>query len=124
MLAALGLAIGLLFDVGRHAVAEEVVDVVEVHHYVAADGSPIFSQVIFWEFVDGRETVRDFRMLREGAAIPTWHHARDSAHCAVVANGRVIRVWGRAWRERWTDFDPEMQDRSERPVAERRRIMR
>ena len=94
----------------------ETVDVLEINH-VVADGVLVFTQVIYWRWeADNRLHASAWRRVeaehrvnrRGGIYTDTW--TRD---------GKIYKVRSRGFRERWSDFDPELMDRKEWPECRR-----
>ena len=94
----------------------ETVDVLEINH-VVAEGVLVFTQVIYWRWeADNRLHAAAWRRVeaehrvdrRGGIYTDTW--TRD---------GKIYKVRSRGFRERWSDFDPELMDRKEWPECRR-----
>lgn len=100
-------------DAGRKArgggVVCDVVDRIEVNHFLNAFGETTLDQVIFWGYSTGLEcyVVRDWRSLKSKSQLPVkcgtgyravWWDTRDQC---------MRSVWAGSFVETFTDFDPE-----------------
>ena len=94
----------------------ETVDVIEINH-VVAEGVLVFTQVIYWRWeADNRLHAAAWRRVEakhrvnrvNGIYTDTWTH-----------EGKLYKVRSRGFRERWSDFDPELLDRKEWPECRR-----
>lgn len=105
----------------RLADAPRDVDLIELNHVVAADGSVKLSQVILWDWEPGydRFDVVEWRLASDGLPsrvdglwrIP-WR----------IDDGSVVVVRAKIYRETWTRYDPERDNVTVRPVSTRRRV--
>jgi hypothetical protein len=90
--------------------------VIELNH-VVNDGVITFSQLIYWRWEsDGKLHAAAWRRVDENyyvRQVGTKH--RDEW----FAGGVTYRVIGRAYRERWSQYDPEIEDRKEWPQSRR-----
>jgi hypothetical protein len=99
-------------------------DVVEVNHYVACDGSPIFDQIIWWDWEGDRFIVREWRMVKHRYQLPLCDWSRGGYVSPVETSLGEIRVRAGSYRETWSDHDPEAENRSIVPLDQRRRFVR
>ena len=88
-------------------------DVIEINHVVRGE-KVCLDQVIYWRFEsDGKLHAIAWRSVPEDYLVQrvrgVWIDRTDER-----------RVYARSFRERWTDYDPEMMDRSEWPVERRK----
>jgi hypothetical protein len=106
------------------------VDVVEVNHLYNDMGEHVLDQVIFWDwcFNAGRYQVRDWRLLR-GASSPSGRVCYGpqrlwpfSWQVTLLDDGGVRRIYARAVRETWTQYDPEMAERNVLEEQKRRKL--
>ena len=110
----------------RHEVTTDVVDLIEVNRYFDEHASPVYQQLIFydWNESTGRYQVRAFRIIKSLQQMP--HRVRSSRFYAVVwfdeKDGVTRRVLARAVRQSWTQHDPEMAERDTFPVQYRREL--
>ncbi len=111
---------------GRRQLTTDVVDLIEVNRYFDEHGSPVYQQLIFydWDEATGRYQVRAFRIIKSLQQIP--HRVPGSRFHAVVwfdeKDGVTRRVLARAVRQSWTQHDPEMAERDAFPVQYRREL--
>lgn len=94
----------------------ETVDVIEINHAYSGE-SLTFTQVIYWRWekdnrlhaVAWRRVEAEYRVNRvQGIYRDEW--TRDGVRYKVRSKG---------FRERWSDYDPELLDRKEWPVSRR-----
>lgn len=106
------------------------VDVVEVNHLYNDMGEHVLDQVIFWDwcFTACRYQVRDWRLLR-GAASPSGRVCCGPQRLwpfgwqvTLLDDGGVRRIYARAVRETWTQYDPEMAERNVLEEQKRRKL--
>ena len=104
--------------VPRGDVIEDVFDGIEINHLFDSEGRHVFSQHVFWDWSDEREThlAQAWRFARKydrySCGRWTWIMFDD--------NGQWRRVGTRRYFETWTTFDPETQSRELLPVSERK----
>lgn len=130
---AVRLVLPLLAIVPIEDVVCDRVDCVEVNHFYGEQGRLIFDQAIFydWSPADERYQVRDWRLVKNPAQIPTRDWARGvdpqdrvPRYTATWLDGEVLRrVEADSYRETWTQYDPELLEREQFP-KERRRGLR
>ena len=104
--------------------ATDSVDLVEINHFYDEAGKHVFDQVIFydWSPRHNRYHVRAWRLLKHPTQIPRRDWARD-CYIAVWYDGIVMRrVVAQAVRESWTQYDPELVERSFLPKEQRREL--
>jgi len=112
----------------REDVARETVDLVEVNHFYDEQGRLVFDQVIFydWSASDSRYMVRAWRLVKNPAQLPQrdW---KSGGYVAVwqdsCQGGDVLRhVHAAAFRETWTQYDPELIERDYLPKERRKEL--
>lgn len=119
-----GLAVGLTPSEG--VVAKDRVDLIEVNHFYDDKGRLVFDQVIFydWSPQDSRYQVRAWRLLKKPAQVP-YRNWRQREFVTVWHDGPILReVHGDAFRESWTQYDPELLEREILPKEKRRELGR
>lgn len=90
------------------------VDVLELNRVYDDEGRPVLTQMIFWDWHerDARLHVVAWRLWKDESPLPT----RDWSCGEFVLlwnDGELLReVRAAAWRESWTQFDPELHDRN------------
>ena len=105
-------------------VARETVDLIELNHFYDEQGRLVFDQVIFydWSLEDARYMVRAWRLVKNPAQLPVrdW---KDGGYAAVWQDGELLRhVHSRAFRETWTQYDPELVEREYLPKERRKEL--
>jgi hypothetical protein len=102
-------------------VVTDRVDLIEVNHFFDDHGRHVFDQIIFYDWSPnaGRYNVRAWRPLKTPAQIPQrdW---RTREFVAVWHDGTMLRkVQAATVRESWTQYDPELVERSFVPKEQR-----
>ena len=101
------------------------VDTIELNHVYDGDGRLILSQLIFWNWNEhsARPHVVAWRLWKPGQPTPLRDWLRGG-YVLWLRDGQTLReIRSPAFRETWTQFDPEIQDRS-RLSQDRRRGLR
>jgi len=86
---------------------ESRVDLIELNSTYDEHGRLVFDQWIFWDFnhIESRWQVVDWRLVKP--------HYYRIAHQVIMLDGMVLRrIRAPLFRRTWTQFDPEMLDRS------------
>jgi hypothetical protein len=107
-------------------VARDQVDLIEVNHYYDEAGKHVFDQLIFydWSGEESRYHVRAWRLIKHPSQFPH-RDVRADAYVATWQDGDVLRsVRGEAFRETWTQYDPELLERAALPKSQRRELGR
>lgn len=105
-------------------VAIDRVDLIELNHFYDEHGKHVFDQIIFydWSSQSGRYNVRAWRLLKKPAQIPKRDWRRRN-FIAVWHDGIVLReVHAETVRESWTQYDPELVERTFLPKEQRREL--
>jgi len=111
------------------AVAVDEVDLIEINHYFDDKGRHVLDQIIFydWSAQQSRYQVRDWRMLKRPTQIP-YRDWRSRTYVAVwhdPHDGEVLRqVIAKAFRETWTQYDPEIVERDYLPKEKRKKLLK
>ncbi len=119
------LLIATLGLVPREAVVADRADVIEVNHMYDRDAELVFDQIIFWEWrwSEGEYRVIAWRMLKKPGQFPTRDWPRRG-FVSIWQDGRILRdVRAPFFRETWTQFDPELDDRKIVPQHLRRGLL-
>jgi hypothetical protein len=120
------LALALLAYTPTMDVAVDRVDLVEVNHYYDEQGRHVFDQTIFYDWCSeqGRYNIRDFRLMRSTGQMPV----RDwsgGGYLSMWHDGSVLRkVHATSFRESWTQYDPEVEERKYLKREERRELLK
>jgi hypothetical protein len=112
--------VGVVTDGPYSNVCTDHVDLVEINHFYDTNGKLVFDQMIFYNWcpVDSRYQVVDWRLWRVPSQVPTIN--RQGRNFVVVWHDRkerrVLRiVRSRMFRESWTDYDVELEEREVLP---------
>ena len=105
------------------------VDLVELNHYYNEKGRHVLDQVIFydWSSAAGRYQIRDWRMIKRVSQIPRreWRLGGYVAVWHDPLEGNVLRkMHAASLRETWTQYDPEIVERSFLKKDKRRKLAR
>ncbi len=98
------------------------VDLIELNRVYDDEGRPAITQMIFWDWTpaDGRFHVVAWRLWKQAEMQPTRDWAQGE-YVLLWHDGELLReVRAPAWRESWTQHDPEMEDRRQLAKGERR----
>ena len=111
----------------REDVAREECDLVELNHFYDEHGRSVFDQVIFydWSESEARHQVRAWRLVKHPAQIPQrcWQNGGGWVVCWY--DGELLRyIRAAAFRETWTQHDPELEERAWLPKERRRELRR
>jgi hypothetical protein len=100
----------------------------EVNHFHDKDDArEVFVQLLAWEFCEGCERIVDWRLVKrndEGQAnIEVQRDYRTGEHVARWLDGETFReVRAETYRETFTNWDRELQDREHHPLDRRRKL--
>jgi len=94
-------------------VASQHVDLIELNHFVDADGREVFRQVLFydWSPTHRRFIVRAWRLVKTDSQIPRRRWEPAQYRCVWHDDGLMREVTAPSFRETWTQRDPERQNR-------------
>jgi hypothetical protein len=103
----------------------ESVDLIELNNKYSKDGKHTFTQVIFWERHpgDGKYHVRDWYLVEERESlngIPVRNAKSDRWDSVFVKQGVYHHVTSKLFKESFTQFDPEVEDKRKWPSEMRR----
>ena len=116
------LAITAICLLPSDVVVEDRCDVIEVNHYHGDDGRLIHTQIIFWDYKEdfSGEKVAAWRLWKNPNTMPTRDQFTGQWQI-LWRDGDVMRmVNASSFRETWTQYDREMESRSELPQAKQR----
>ena len=102
------------------------VDVIELNHVFDGEGQHVLSQFIFWEFEthSAAEHVVAWRLWKPGSSLPL-RDVRQGGCVLLFRDGESLRlVRGKQYRETWTQYDPEIDNRRQLPQHLRRELGR
>jgi len=100
----------------------DTVDLIEVNHFYDDEARLVFLQVIFydWAYYENRYQVRAWRLLKHDSQIPRYNWTSGDYE-TIFQDGDVIRrVRAKYYRETWTQYDPEIEERERLPKDCRR----
>ena len=113
-------------EVGSHGVVEDRVDWIEINHVYSDTGKRTLVQVIFWDWdrVLNRRVCVDWRLWKDPSISPTMTPAgewqlmwQDGEHLRrVICKAKPYTTW--------TQYDPELWDRHQKPKNERRKLIK
>ena len=113
----------LLGTIPLDDVIESASDVQHVNHTYDEDGKHVFTQIMYQDW-RGEYLVQDWRMLKHPAQRPVYSHQRKRWE-AVWFDGQLLRkTVSPAFRESWTQHDPEVENRKLHPVECRSKLPR
>jgi hypothetical protein len=105
-------------------VAVDRVDLVELNHFHDEQGKQVFDQIIFydWSPTRGRYNVLAWRLLKHPSQLPVRDWSTGD-YVTVWRDNTVVReVRAETMRESWTQYDPELIERSFLPKEQRREL--
>jgi hypothetical protein len=105
-------------------VAVDRVDLVELNHFHDEQGKQVFDQIIFydWSPTRGRYNVLAWRLLKHPAQLPVRDWSTGDYVTVWRDNAIVREVRAQTMRESWTQYDPELIERSFLPKEQRREL--
>lgn len=96
----------------RHVEHRERVDVIELNHVYNENGH-VFSQLIYWDWYDNGLHVVAWTMAPKEKENPVRLVGGEYIHTMFSRDGRsVMHIRAKSFRERHTQFDPEIEDRN------------
>jgi hypothetical protein len=107
----------------RH-VAIDQVELIEYNHFYDEQGRHVFDQMLFydWSARDARYQIRDWRLIKTTTQTP-YYDAQRGFYVATWHDGLTLRqVRAGSIRETWTQYDPELTERSVLPKEHRREL--
>ncbi len=104
----------------------EHVDLIEINHYYDDKGQHVFDQLIFydWSPQSCRFDIRDWRLLKSPAQIPVRNWHRGDYEATWHDGNKLRKVQADAVRETWTQYDPELAQRTALPKEKRRELFK
>ena len=106
--------------------ARDQVDLIEVNHFYDELGKHVFDQVIFynWSPQASRYNICAWRLLKDPAQLPHRDWRRNNYVTRWYDGSLMREVRADAFRESWTQYDPELIDRAYLPKDQRRELPR
>lgn len=113
----MGLVIALLVTstIPQSALVEDYVDVIELNHVYDNEGKPVLSQFIFWNRTDSGFEIVAWRLYC-GESIS---RSNRNCHVILVQADTFRKVNSLQFKETWTQYDPEMRERTKLPINQR-----
>lgn len=105
--------------------ARDYVDLIEVNHVYDDGGRYVLTQAVFydWRPQQGEYRIRAWRLIKAESHRPMRDFARGGWTMIFHDGGLLREVRAIAFRETWTQYDPEREARSRLPAAERRGLL-
>jgi hypothetical protein len=107
---------------GIAPVAHQRVDLIELNHFIDQDGREVFRQVLFYDWSPRHRgyIVRAWRLVKSDSLVPRRRWSPPCYECVWHDDGLLRQVTAPAFRETWTQRDPERANR--KVVAEDDRV--
>ena len=98
---------------GGEAIAKQRVDLIELNHFIDSEGREVFRQVLFydWSPRHRRYVVRAWRLVKNESLIPRRRWSPPLYECLWHDDGLLRQITAPAFRETWTQHDPERTNR-------------
>ena len=108
----LWLALIAVSVVPQPSVVSDRVDVLERHWFYDGEGRLVFQQLVGGDVQrDGSEAVCFWRLIKTESLIPQRDRERGGYYVLFIEDGPTRRVTAPAYRERWTQWDVELENR-------------
>ena len=118
------LLIALLTRIENDPILYDSVDVIELNHCYSEEGEKRFTQVIFWglrnSYPGGEYVVVDWRMDKKQQLYPRKNHKDQYYYLVWLDENYWRNVKSISFKETWTQYDPEVENRKIHPVDRRR----
>jgi hypothetical protein len=91
----------------------DTADVIELNHFYDPEGRKVFDQVIFWEWHAEEAAFRivAWRLWKSPAQTPERDWQRGGYRTLWFDEDQLRLVRATSYRETWTQYDPELEDR-------------
>lgn len=101
--------------------AAEQVDLIELNHFFDENGRHVFDQVIFYRWSDAhrRYHVQAWRLVKDSQQLPQQSWKPKGYRCVWHDDGVLRIVRAPAYRETWSQVDPERSNRKLLPQDQR-----
>jgi hypothetical protein len=107
--------------VPRDVALRDSVDVIEVHHFYDEHGRLVFDQLIGWGADDH---VVFWRLIKTPDHLPKRDWSSGDYRATFMDGEQLRSVSAPAFRERWTQWDVELEDREYLAKEKRRELRR
>ena len=118
------LLILLLSVLPRGEPLRDRVDLVEVNHFFDEHGKRVFDQIIFfdWQPRECEHRVRAWRLLKTESQLPVRDWDRGDWRMLWTDGEWLREVRAATYRETFTQYDPEVEDRDYLPKEQRKEL--
>jgi hypothetical protein len=108
----------------REDIARDRVDLIELNHFYNEHGQLVFDQIIFYDWcpVAGRFQVRAWRMVKSPSQLPQRDWQRGGWSALWQDGDQTRLIYASAYRETWTQYDPELVEREYLPKERRKEL--
>lgn len=108
-------------DSRQPAATRQRVDLIELNHFVDEQGREVFRQVIFYDWSEDhhRYHVRAWRLVKDSSQLPKRYWDPPYYQCTWHEDHLLRQVWSTAFRETWSQQDPERANRKLLPEDQR-----
>jgi len=106
-------------------IATDHVDLIEINHFYDENGKLVFDQLLFydWSPKDSRFQVRAWRLLKKKSQMPRRDWQRGGYQTTWHDGDLLRHVRAKSVRETWTQYDPELIERSNLAKDKRRELV-
>lgn len=108
----------------REDVARERVDLIELNHFYNEHGQLVFDQIICYDWCPAtrRFQVRAWRMVKSRSQLPQRDWQRGGWSALWQDGDQTRLIYASAFRETWTQYDPELVERQYLPKECRKEL--
>ncbi len=109
----------------QETVVKEAVDVVEYNHFYDEKARLVFDQMMLyrWNKHSCRYDLVCWRLVKSESQLPVYNPTKDSYTITWQDGDTLRQVTSNAWRETWTQYDPELEERSIMPKEHRQELI-
>lgn len=103
-------------------VSAETADLIELNHCYNEDGQLVFDQLIFWEWNEDEScyNVAAYRVLRAETNALRFDWNQKEYVASWCDHGLLREIRAPHYRQTWTQYDPELEDRRRFPQEARK----
>lgn len=108
----------------REDVVRDRVDLIELNHFYNEHGQLVFDQIIFYDWCSAaaRFQVRAWRMVKSPSQLPQRDWQRGGWSALWQDGDQTRLIYASAFRETWTQYDPELVEREYLPKERRKEL--
>lgn len=94
-------------------VAKQRIDLIELNHFLDDTGRHVFDQLVFYEWNAEQAAYRviAWRMVKRNSQLPQRTWRPHGYKCVWQDEGVMREIWAPAFRETWSQSDPERENR-------------